>query len=98
MTKSILEMAQEVVEDRNKKYGSRPFEIYRLYKSIAESWGALRNIKFTPTEVLLMLMQLKICRENLFPNSDNIVDVAGYSEILGILKKYQDEEPYTKHE
>tara|TARA_R100000664_G_scaffold397_1_gene1047 strand:- start:22 stop:315 length:294 start_codon:yes stop_codon:yes gene_type:complete len=89
MTKEeILIKARDLVSmDRNKTHG----DAYKNHAEIAEYWNIFLDDKLkpmaniTPSDVALMMILLKISRNNKGKefNIDNFVDMAGYAAIAG---------------
>lgn len=76
---SILNKAQKVIKQRGTQLGNSK----QLYKQIAEIWSTIAEKNITPEKVILMMISLKICRQLQSHKLDNIVDIAGYAEVLG---------------
>lgn len=76
---SPLENALVVVNgDRQSDYGSPEENM----QTIANLWGELLNISVTSEQVCLMMIALKLARESHKHKEDNLIDMAGYVEIL----------------
>lgn len=76
---SILSKAQDIIKERGTQLGNPG----QLYKQIAEIWSTIAEKNITPEKVILMMISLKICRQLQSHKLDNIVDIAGYAEVLG---------------
>lgn len=78
MSKSLQEAMNAVTGDRRRDYGSPLINHLR----IAMRWNILlanRLMKpITPVQVALMMVDLKIAREQQTHKDDNFVDMAGY--------------------
>lgn len=76
---SILQEAERIVNgDRNQDYG----DMKTSFENIAKGWSVIAGKEISAHQVGLMMVWLKICRENNKPKRDNIVDIAGYAECL----------------
>ncbi|ATN92183.1 hypothetical protein SEA_TIPSYTHETREX_53 [Mycobacterium phage TipsytheTRex] len=82
---SILTTAEEIINgQRAQDYG----DAKENHERIATLWGAYkRGVEFTPEDVAVMMILLKIARfmENGY-HQDTVVDIAGYA---GVLEKMQ---------
>lgn len=77
MKESILQEAERIVNgDRNDDYG----DMKKSFENIAKGWSVIANSEITAHQVGLMMVWLKVCRENNKPKRDNLVDIAGYAE------------------
>ncbi|AFI24965.1 hypothetical protein [Mycobacterium phage SWU1] len=91
---SILTTAEEIINgQRAQDYG----DAKENHERIATLWGAYkRGVEFTPEDVAVMMILLKIARfmENGY-HQDTVVDIAGYA---GVLEKMQlpEDERYPK--
>ena len=75
---SILNTAIQATKDRGKDYG-RPSE---NFERIAKLWTAYKGKRFTPQDVGMMMMLVKISRLMESPmHEDSWIDIAGYSAI-----------------
>ena len=85
MNKSILKEAEEIVNgERAQAYGPA----LPSFSNIAKGWSVITGSEITPQQVGLMMMWLKICRENNKHQRDNLVDAAGYAHLV---QKMEDE-------
>lgn len=82
---TILDEAKAaVLGSRAADYGN----CYRLYQKMAELMNALFSDRLPPhgrfaaTDVPMIQILLKICREQHKSKRDNRVDIAGYAEVL----------------
>lgn len=79
MEKSILEEALEVVNgDRATDYG----DMKTSFSNIAKGWSVIAKAEITPEQVGLMMIWLKVMRENNNHKRDNLVDIVGYTQCL----------------
>lgn len=79
MDKSILQEAEEIVNgERAQAYGPA----LTSFSNIAKGWSVITGTEITPQQVGLMMMWLKICRENNKHQRDNLVDVSGYAHLV----------------
>lgn len=79
MDKSILQEAEEIVNgERAQPYGPA----LTSFSNIAKGWSVITGTEITPQQVGLMMMWLKICRENNKHQRDNLTDVAGYAHLV----------------
>ncbi|MCD7825513.1 MAG: DUF6378 domain-containing protein [Clostridiaceae bacterium] len=73
-----------VCEDRDKQYGS-PSE---NFARIAALWSDYRDEAFTPKDVAIMMVLVKVSRSAARDSIDNFVDIAGYAACGGeVLEK-----------
>lgn len=81
---SILQEADRIVNgDRQADY-SDPVENFRHIAAIA---SAIRKKELTAEDCCVVLMAVKLARENYRHKRDNLVDLAGYTEILHRIKE-----------
>lgn len=79
---SILVEAREITtKARNQNYGS-PKESFEKVAKIA---SILSNKRITEVDCINIMIATKLARESHKHNRDNLVDVAGYAEILNNL-------------
>ena len=79
MDKSILQEAEEIVNgERAQAYGPA----LPSFSNIAKGWSVITGTEITPQQVGLMMMWLKICRENNKHQRDNLVDISGYAHLV----------------
>lgn len=82
--KSILQEADRIVNgDRQADY-SDPVENFKHIAAIA---SAIRKKELTSEDCAVVLMAVKLARENYRHKRDNLVDLAGYTEILHRIKE-----------
>tara|TARA_R110002012_G_scaffold17848_3_gene66471 strand:+ start:8676 stop:8960 length:285 start_codon:yes stop_codon:yes gene_type:complete len=82
----ILEQAKELINgDRKKDYG----DAWLNHKRIADYWSNYTDnkISFTPTDVAVMMMMVKIARLQNSYTEDSFVDICGYSALAGEMSK-----------
>ena len=83
-TKSILSEAERIVNgDRQADY-SDPVE---NFKHIAEIASAIMGKDITAEECCIVMIAVKLARESYRHKRDNLVDLAGYAEILNRIKE-----------
>jgi hypothetical protein len=81
---SILSEAERIVNgDRQADY-SDPVENFKHIAAIA---SAIRKKELTSEDCAVVLMAVKLARENFKHKRDNLVDLAGYTEILYRIKE-----------
>lgn len=80
MTQSALAEALKIVEGpRQSKYGPPEAFFFRWSITVEAALG----IKVTPEQLAQMMVLLKMIRQSVSPQWDNLVDQAGYTEIAG---------------
>ena len=74
---TVLTMALEVVtKDRNTSYGTPE----QNFGQVAELWAAYKEVPFSPHDVAVMQILLKVARTKASPTKlDHWIDIAGYS-------------------
>lgn len=83
-TESILSEAERIVNgDRQADY-SDPVANFR---HIAEIASAIIKEELSPTTCCIVMIAVKLARENYKHKRDNLVDLAGYVEILNRIKE-----------
>ena len=83
-TESILSEAERIVNgDRQADY-SDPVENFKHISAIASS---ISKEKLSPTTCAIVMIAVKLARENYKHKRDNLVDLAGYAEILNRIKE-----------
>ena len=83
-TESILSEAERIVNgDRQADY-SDPVENFKHISAIASS---IRKKGLSPTDCATVMIAVKLARENYKHKRDNLVDLAGYVEILHRIKE-----------
>lgn len=81
--KSILQKAEEIVSgDRAEDYGDMRIS----FENIAKMWSVIVGKEVTARQVGLMMIALKLCRENNKHKEDNLIDGCGYFYILSKIK------------
>lgn len=85
---NILEEAQKVVSERRDNYGGPEVNFQR----IAAMWKViLKEYPITQTEVALMMIAVKMCRQMHSPHRDNWTDIAGYAECGNLVSEVDTE-------
>lgn len=75
-TKSVAQEAEEVINgERAQAYG----DMKESFSNIAKMWSVIAKTEITPEQVGLMMIALKLCRENNRHKRDNLTDVCGYA-------------------
>jgi hypothetical protein len=83
-TESVLSEAERIVNgDRQADY-SDPVENFKHIASIA---SAISKEDLSPTTCAIVMIAVKLARENYKHKRDNLVDLAGYVEILHRIKE-----------
>lgn len=73
---NVLQEAEEIVGgQRAVDYG----DMKKSFTDIARVWSVIAGVELSAHQVGLMMMGLKIVRENNSPKRDNLVDIAGYA-------------------
>lgn len=82
--KSILEEAEEIVGgERAIDYG----DAQESFDNIAKGWSVIVGSEITGPQVAMMMIWLKLMRENNNHKRDNLVDCIGYTILLERLQK-----------
>ena len=80
----ILEEASRITSgDRQNQYGPADQD----FKRTAQMWSAIKGVEFTPKEVAMFLICLKLSRETHQKKRDNWVDIAGYAKCGSICEE-----------
>ena len=87
------ERATEVVQNRQETYG-HPGPIYDF---VAEMWNLWLGVEGTEevirtidsTDVAMMLALMKIGRQRMKKNDDNLTDVCGYMNVYEMVRDYE---------
>lgn len=75
-TKLLMEANGIVNKDRNSIYGNPEDN----FQDIAELWSAYKGTSFSPMDVVIMNMLIKVARLKKTPGyRDGLVDIAGYA-------------------
>ena len=75
----LLEHASDLVTRRRHEYG----EPVDLFEQVAKRWSLTLDAKVSPAQVVLCLIDLKVCRLARDPRHfDSQADVAGYAACL----------------
>ena len=83
---NILQEANSIVRgDRQADYG----DTVANFKHIANIASAIRKKEFTAEDCCVVLMAVKLAREQFKHKRDNLVDLAGYTEILNQIKEVE---------
>lgn len=80
---SVLQEAARLVRGaRNDDYG----DPVKMYEGVAKLWSAMLGVQLTAVQVLEMMILLKVGRELVTHKKDNLIDIAGYTELLAVAK------------
>ena len=91
---SILSEAERIVNgDRQADY-SDPVKNFSHIASIA---SAIMGKSVTAEECCIVMIAVKLARENYKHKRDNLVDLAGYVEILHRIKEHEVEDPQNQN-
>lgn len=81
--KTLADEAYELIGgDRLEEYG----DMRRSFENIGKVWSVLLGIEVSAEKVGLMMVGLKLVRENNKHKRDNLVDLIGYTALLGRLE------------
>jgi hypothetical protein len=83
-TESILSEAERIVNGERQVDYSDPV---KNFKRIAEIASAIMAKDITAEECCIVMIAVKLARENYKHKRDNLVDLAGYVEILNRIKE-----------
>ena len=81
---SILSEAERIVNDERQADYSDPVANFEHIASIA---SAISKENLSPTTCAIVMIAVKLARENYKHKRDNLVDLAGYVEILHRIKE-----------
>jgi hypothetical protein len=80
----VTEEARSTVrEDRIHQYG-HPLD---FCESVAGHWSVLFGIEVSAEQVALAMLHFKVAREAHQHKRDNLVDIAGYAEVLDMIHR-----------
>lgn len=81
--KSLADEAYELIGgDRLEEYG----DMRKSFENIGKVWSVLLGVPVSAEKVALMMVGLKLVRENNKHKRDNLVDCIGYAVLLGRLE------------
>ncbi len=83
-TESILSEAERIVNGERQADYSDPVE---NFKHIADIASSISKENLSPTTCAIVMIAVKLARENYKHKRDNLVDLAGYVEILNRIKE-----------
>ena len=83
-TESILSEAERIVNGERQADYSDPVENFKHIAAIA---SAISKEELSPTTCAIVMIAVKLARENYKHKRDNLVDLAGYVEILNRIKE-----------
>jgi len=83
ITETICQEADRVVSgEKRDSYGS----VEQSFEAIAKAWNLLLHIDFIDAhDVAMMMIMLKVLRENHSAKRDNLVDICGYAKCASLL-------------
>lgn len=77
-----LDRVKKILAERGRVYGPSQ----TLYGMLAERWSSLTGAKISPSTVVMMLIDMKMCRIiNGRGSEDTIDDIIGYAVLMGEL-------------
>lgn len=80
--KSVLQEAEAVINGpRRESYG----DAQESFNRVALLWSGILKTPVTAHQVALCMIGLKLCRESTKHQRDNLVDIAGYTELANQL-------------
>ena len=81
--KTIFEEAEQLINGkRREEYGP----VLESFTHIANLWSQVLNIDITPQQVAQCMIAFKLHRECNKHKRDNLVDICGYTRLLGMLE------------
>ena len=83
-TESILSEAERIVNGERQADYSDPVANFKHISAIA---SAISKEKLSPTTCCIVMIAVKLARESYKHKRDNLVDLAGYVEILNRIKE-----------
>ena len=83
----VLTKAAECVKQRSALYGGQRDGFVKT----AAMWSAILGTPITANQVVMMFIANKLCRESFAHSEDNLVDIAGYAQVLSDLEHEQQE-------
>lgn len=83
-TKSILLKADDIVNGARQADYSDPV---KNFSDISELATFLTGKELSAEDCCLVMMSVKLCRERFKHKEDNLIDLAGYTEILYRIKQ-----------
>lgn len=76
---NILKTADQLINGpRAASYGSALIG----WGKVAKMWSQIIGFEISPKQCLLMMVCLKVVRETIKEDKDNIVDIAGYAGVI----------------
>ena len=82
--KSVCQEADEIVSgERRSDYGHPSDE----FKQVSQMWSAITGVEINSRQVGLMMICLKVVRENHKHKRDNLVDIAGYAKTVELVEE-----------
>jgi hypothetical protein len=77
----MLKKAEDILAIRDQEYG----DVKKSFTRIAQMWSAILEKEITSAQVGLCMISFKCIREAHKHKEDNLVDIAGYAELLNVL-------------
>jgi L-lactate permease len=88
---TVLQEAQEIIYgDREQTYGhpaKNLLQIANLWTAFLQSKGANEGIVISASDVAMMMMLVKMARQQNNFKRDNIVDMCGYAALLARIEE-----------
>ena len=80
---SLSEEALKLIGgDRRESYGP----VRQGFEEIAQVWSIILKTPVDAQQVAQCMIAQKLCRDTYKPKRDNLVDIIGYTELLGALR------------
>ena len=83
MSNILDEAIEQVYAEKEKRYGHPAINMGR----IASMWSAILEMDVSPKQVALCFIASKIAREMNAHSRNNLVDIAGYAEVINRLEE-----------
>ncbi|CAB4170193.1 hypothetical protein UFOVP1082_12 [uncultured Caudovirales phage] len=80
---NIFNIATKIVEEKSKMYGGQK----EGFEKTAMLWTALLGVPISSKQVVMMFMANKMSRESFCHTQDNLIDIAGYAQVLENLEE-----------
>lgn len=84
---SILQEAERLVSgDRNSDYGPA----WEDYGRTAQLWSVILGVPVDPAKAALCMLAMKVSRECYKHKVDNLVDIAGYAQVVQLIEDHRE--------